>query len=47
MGILNLNFNDLPINTLVGADRRTFEVVTRGAEIDETYRRKYRLTKLK
>ena len=45
MGILNLNFNDLPINTLVGADRRTFEAVTRGAEIDETYRRKYRLTK--
>ena len=45
MGILNLKFNDLPVNTLVGADRRTFETVTRGAEIDEAYRSKYRLTK--
>lgn len=45
MGILNLKFNDLPVNTLVGADRRTFEAVTRGAEIDEAYRSKYRLTK--
>lgn len=45
MGILNLNFNDLPVNTLVGADRRTFEAVTRGAEIDEACRRKYLTTK--
>lgn len=45
MGILNLKFSDLPVNTLVGADRKTFEAVTRGAEIDEACRNKYRLTK--
>lgn len=45
MGLFNLNFNDLPVNTLVGADGRTFEAVTRGAQIDASYRRKYVLTK--
>lgn len=45
MGILNLKFSDLPVNTLVGADRKTFEAVTRGAKIDPEYRTKYRVTK--
>lgn len=45
MGLFRLNFADLPVNTLVGADRRTFEAVTAGARIDPEYRRKYQLTK--
>lgn len=45
MSLFRLNFDTLPVNTLVGADRRTFEEVTRGAEIDPSCRRKYRLTR--
>ena len=45
MGLFRLNFAELPVNTLVGADRRTFEAVTQGARIDEACRRKYLLTK--
>ena len=43
MGLLE--FSKLPINTLVGADRRTFDLITRGRVIDPAYRGKYRLTK--
>lgn len=43
MGLLE--FNKLPINTLVGADRKTFRAITAGREIDAPYKGKYRLTK--
>lgn len=43
MGLLE--FNKLPINTLVGADWKTFKAITAGREIDPAYRGKYRLTK--
>lgn len=43
MGLLE--FNKLPINTLVGADWKTFGDITRGRTIDPAYRGKYRLTK--
>lgn len=46
MSLFRLNFDTLPVNTLVGADRRTFREVTRGAEIDPSCRGKYRLTRL-
>ena len=44
MGLLE--FNKLPINTLVGADWKTFRQVTRGRVVDPVYRNKYRLTKV-
>ena len=43
MGLLK--FDNLPVNTLVGADRATFDAITRGAEIDDEYRRKFALTR--
>ena len=43
MGLLE--FNKLPINTLVGADWKTFRAITDGREIDRAWRSKYRLTK--
>lgn len=43
MGLLE--FNKLPINTLVGADWKTFKKITAGREIDKGYKGKYRLTK--
>lgn len=43
MGLIE--FNKLPINTLVGADWRTFRSITDGQTIDRRYRGKYRLTK--
>ena len=43
MGLLE--FNKLPINTLVGADWKTFNAITKGREIDAAYKGKYRLTK--
>ncbi|MDR0893575.1 MAG: sulfotransferase [Mediterranea sp.] len=43
MGLIE--FNKLPINTLVGADWQTFKAVTQGREVDADYRGKYRLTK--
>ncbi len=43
MGLLD--FNKLPINTLVGADWKTFKAVTEGRTIDKGYKSKYRLTK--
>ena len=44
MGLLE--FNKLPINTLVGADWKTFKAITAGREIDPAYRGKYGLQKL-
>ncbi|CDF21408.1 uncharacterized protein BN736_01199 [Prevotella sp. CAG:617] len=44
MGLLE--FNKLPINTLVGADWKTFHQITDGRQIDASYRGKYRLTKM-
>lgn len=38
-------FQKLPINTLVGADWKTFKAITQGQHIDSPYRGKYRLTK--
>lgn len=43
MGLLE--FSKLPINTLVGADWKTFKAVTAGQEIDKGFRGKFRLTK--
>ena len=43
MGLLE--FNKLPINTLVGADWKTFRAITAGQEVGDSYRSKYRLTK--
>lgn len=43
MGLLE--FNKLPINTLVGADWNTFKAVCAGRDIDKSYRRKFTLTK--
>ena len=43
MGLIE--FNKLPINTLVGADWKTFKSVTGGQTIDPAYKGKYRLTK--
>ena len=43
MGLLE--FNKLPINTLVGADWKTFNAITKRREIDAAYKGKYRLTK--
>lgn len=43
MGLLE--FNKLPINTLVGADWQTFKAITGGREVGEPYKGKYRLTK--
>ncbi len=43
MGLLE--FNKLPINTLVGADWKTFQAITDGRDIDKGYRQKYYLTK--
>jgi len=43
MGLLE--FNKLPINTLVGADWKTFKAITAGRDVDAPWRSKYRLTK--
>ena len=43
MGLIN--FSDLPVNTLVGADWKTFKQMTAGQSIDKGYRTKYLLTK--
>ena len=42
MGLLE--FNKLPINTLVGADWKTFNAITKGREIDAAYKGKFRRT---
>ena len=43
MGLLE--FSKLPINTLVGADWKTFKGVTEGRIVDKGYKQKYYLTK--
>ena len=43
MGLIE--FNKLPVNTLVGADWRTFKNITAGRTIGKGYRGKYTLTK--
>ena len=43
MGLLE--FDKLPINTLVGADWKTFKAVTANKTIDKGFRNKYFLTK--
>lgn len=43
MGLLE--FDKLPINTLVGADWKTFKAVSAGRVVDKGFRRKYYLTK--
>ena len=43
MGLIE--FNKLPINTLVGADWNTFKKLTAGREVDGPWKNKYRLTK--
>lgn len=43
MGLLE--FQKLPVNTLVGADWKTFKGITAHQTIDKGYRTKYRLTK--
>lgn len=42
MGLLE--FSKLPVNTLVGADWKTFKGIMAGREIDPAYKGKYRLT---
>lgn len=43
MGLFN--FDNLPVNTLVGADRDTFARVTSGKTIDDDCRRKFNVTR--
>ena len=43
MGLLE--FNKLPINTLVGADWKTFKAITAGRVVDAPWKSKYNLTK--
>ena len=43
MGLLE--FSKLPINTLVGADWKTFKGITEGRIVDKGYKQKYYLTK--
>lgn len=43
MGVLE--FQKLPVNTLVGADWKTFQGITKGQGIDKRYRTKFHLTK--
>lgn len=45
MSLLEINFYKLPVNTLVGADWKTFTNMTRGQEIASNKRTKYYLTK--
>ena len=42
---MGLKFEDLPVNTLVGADWKTFKELTKNQTIDKGYRGKYYLTK--
>ena len=43
MGLLE--FQKLPVNTLVGADWKTFKEITKGQKIEKGYKTKYVLTK--
>lgn len=42
---MGLTFDKLPVNTLVGADWKTFKTLTDGQAIGQQYKGKYRLTK--
>lgn len=42
---MGFNFQKLPVNTLIGADWKTFHEVTAGRKIDKGYKTKYHLTK--
>ena len=42
---MGFNFQKLPVNTLIGADWKTFHDVTAGRKIDKGYKTKYLLTK--
>lgn len=42
---MGLTFDNLPVNTLVGANWKTFKTLTEGQEIGDKYKGKYRLTK--
>ena len=42
---MGLTFDNLPVNTLVGANWNTFKTLTEGQEIGDKYKGKYRLTK--
>lgn len=44
MGLLE--FQKLPINTLVGADWSTFKTITEDLTVDKAYKNKFRLTKM-
>ncbi len=44
MGILN--FEKLPVSTLIGSDSKTFERVMEGVEVEKQYRSKIRTTRL-
>ena len=44
MGVLE--FQKLPVNTLVGADWKTFKGITQGQTIGKGYKTKYQLTKV-
>ena len=37
-------FDNLPVNTLIGADRETFDAVVKGREIGDKYKPKFRNT---
>lgn len=42
---MGFSFSNLPINTLVGADRSTFDAVVANSKIDKTCQNRFRLTK--
>ncbi len=43
---MGLTFDNLPVNTLVGANWKTFKELTAGQAIGDNYKGKYRLTKI-
>ncbi|MEG1573802.1 MAG: sulfotransferase [Bacteroidales bacterium] len=43
---MGLNFQKLPVNTLIGASWNTFNKICKGREVDPGYRNKYLFTKL-
>ena len=43
---MGLTFDKLPVNTLVGADWKTFKALTTDQHIGNAYKGKYRLTKM-
>ncbi len=41
-----MEFSKLPVNTLVGADWKSFKAIVKGREVEPKYRTKYRLTRV-